>query len=273
MTGEEAPRLSVDVLTIFPEVIEGYLDASLIGRAISAGVVAVRALDLRIGATDAHRSVDDAPFGGGAGMVLAYDVASRAVEATNPIRPLYLLSPAGRTFDQEFAKELSESGGFSLLCARYEGADQRISDHLVDGEISLGDFVLAGGELVALCVIEATARLAPGVIGNPSSPDDESFASDLLEYPQYTRPAEYDGFSVPEVLRGGNHEAIARWRRAAALARTIAHRPDLIAKRGGLSAEEEQLLSAHGYPVATEAPPASLARERAAADQEEREER
>ncbi len=273
MSGEPTPRLSVDVLTIFPEVIEGYLEASLIGKARSGGLIAVRTHDLRIGATDAHRSVDDAPYGGGAGMVLAYDVASRAVEATRLARPLYLLSPAGRTFDHAFATELAGHGVFSLLCARYEGADQRIADHLVDGEISIGDYVLAGGELPALCVIEATARLIPGVVGNPSSPGEESFASGLLEYPQYTRPAEFSGFAVPEVLRGGDHAAVARWRQAAALARTIALRPDLITKRGGLSSDEERLLSAQGYPVGTEAPPASLARERAGSDQEEREER
>lgn len=273
MSHDERPRLSVDVLTIFPEVIEGYLEASLIGKARADGLIAVRVHDLRIGATDAHRSVDDAPFGGGAGMVLAYDVASRAVEAAAPTRPLYLLSPAGMTFNHALASELARRRAFSLLCARYEGADERIADHLVDGEISIGDFVLAGGELAALGVIEATARLTPGVVGNPSSPAEESFASGLLEYPQYTRPAEYAGFAVPEVLRGGNHEAIARWRRAAALARTVARRPDLIAARGGLSAEEERLLSTHGYPVGTEALSASLARERAASDQEEREER
>jgi tRNA (guanine37-N1)-methyltransferase len=266
-------RLSVDVLTIFPQVIEVYLEASLIGRARAEGLITVRSLDLRVGATDAHRSVDDSPFGGGAGMVLAYDVASRAVQATHPVRPLFLLSPAGRTFDQVLAAQLAERGAFSLLCARYEGADQRIADHLVDDELSLGDFVLAGGELAALCVIEATARLVPGVVGNPLSPSEESFSSGLLEHPQYTRPAEYEGFTVPEILRGGNHGAVARWRRAAALARTIAKRPDLIARRGGLSSEEEQLLSEHGYPVGTEAPFASLARERAGSDKEEREER
>lgn len=270
---DTTPRLSVDVLTIFPEIIERYLDASLIGKARAEGRIAVRALDLRIGATDAHRSVDDAPFGGGAGMVLAFDVASRAVETTQPARPLYLLSAAGKTFDHDLAAELAGRGAFSLLCARYEGADERIADHLADGELSVGDFVLAGGELAALCVIEATARLVPGVVGNPSSPNEESFTSGLLEYPQYTRPAEYAGFVVPEVLRSGNHEAIARWRRAAALARTIERRPDLIDRRGGLSAEEERLLAAQGYPVPTEARPASLARERAGFDQEEREER
>jgi tRNA (guanine37-N1)-methyltransferase len=270
---DEAARLHVDVLTIFPEVIEGYLGASLIGKARGEGRVVVNAHDLRIGATDAHRSVDDAPFGGGAGMVLAFDVASRAVEEIAPRRPLYLLGPAGRPFDQAFASELAQMGGFSLLCARYEGADERIAEHLVDGEISIGDYVLAGGELAALCIVEAAARLVPGVIGNPSSKDEESFASGLLEYPQYTRPAEYEGHVVPQVLREGNHDAIAKWRRAAALARTIARRPDLIARRGGLSAEEEQLLSAHGYSFVTEAFSASLARERAGPEQEEREER
>ncbi|MGA8296720.1 MAG: tRNA (guanosine(37)-N1)-methyltransferase TrmD [Acidimicrobiales bacterium] len=273
MTTARRHLLRVDVLTIFPDLVERYVDASLIGKAKESGLVEINALDLRIGATDQHRSVDDAPFGGGAGMVLAFDVASRAIEASKPKRPLYLLSPAGRRFDHDFAQELAELGAFSLLCARYEGADQRIADHLVDGEISLGDFVLAGGELAALCVIEATARLVPGVVGNPASPEQESFSSGLLEYPQYTRPAEYAGFSVPEVLRSGDHPTIARWRRAAALARTIERRPDLIERRGGLSAEEKDLLCEHGYPLGTEAPSASLARERASFDQEEREER
>ena len=159
-------------------------------------------------------------FGGGPGMVLAPEPVFKAVEAAQPPRPLYLLSPAGRRFDQALAAELAQSEGFSLLCGRYEGVDQRIADHLVDGELSVGDFVLAGGEVAALAVVEAVARLVPGVMGNAGSADEETFADGLLEYPHYTRPADFRGWVVPEVLRSGDHGQVARWRRAQALART-----------------------------------------------------
>ncbi len=160
--------------------------------------------------------------------------------------PLLLLSPGGRRFDQRWAEELASGGGFSLLCGRYEGVDQRIADHLVDGELSIGDFVLAGGEVAALAVLEAVCRLVPGVMGNRVCPHEESFADGLLEYPQYTRPAEFRGWEVPEVLRGGDHARVARWRRAQALARTLRARPDLIAARGGLTEEERGLLAEFG---------------------------
>ena len=171
---------------------------------------------------------------------------------------LYLLAPGGRRFDQAVAAELAGLGpcsrgarpaSFSLLCGRYEGVDQRISDHLTDGELSVGDFVLAGGELAALVVVEATVRLVPGVLGNEASAGDESFTTGLLEYPQYTRPAVFRGWEVPEVLRGGDHGRVERWRRAAALWRTIELRPDLIEVRGGLSQDEVRLLAEHGYPL------------------------
>jgi tRNA (guanine37-N1)-methyltransferase len=265
----DVTALSVDVLTIFPEVVDAYCSASIIGRARRDGLIDVRVHDLRVGATDAHRSVDDAPFGGGAGMVLAPEPTFRAVELIRPLRPLYLLSPAGRRFDQGLAEELASRGAFSLLAARYEGVDQRIADHLVDGEISIGDFVLAGGELAALCVLEATARLVPGVTGNPESASDESFTTGLLEYPQYTRPAEFRGLAVPEVLRAGDHGAIAAWRRAAAIARTVERRPDLIEARGGLSEEESRLLARHGYPDGSEATPAPSSRESAGTSNKE----
>jgi tRNA (guanine37-N1)-methyltransferase len=206
--------------------------------------------DLRAAASDGHRSVDDSPFGGGPGMVLMCEPLFAAVEAADADdglpRPLLLLSPGGRRFDQAVARELASSPGFSLLCGRYEGVDQRVSDHLVDGELSVGDVVLAGGEAAALVVIEAVLRLVPGVLGNLDSPLEESFAGGLLEYPQYTRPAEFRGWGVPDVLLSGDHGAVERWRRVQALRRTLEQRPDLIEARGGLSADEVALLSEAG---------------------------
>lgn len=226
---DEGPRLRVDVLTIFPDVVEAYCAASILGRARRAGILDVRVVDLRSGADDPHRSVDDAPYGGGAGMVLAPQPVFQAVERSGASRPLLLLSPGGRRFDQGVAREMAASlPAFSLLCGRYEGVDQRIVDHLVDGELSIGDVVLAGGELAALVVLEAVARLVPGVVGNLASLDEESFTSGLLEYPQYTRPASFRGFEVPDVLLSGDHAAVARWRAEQALERTRRLRPDLL---------------------------------------------
>jgi len=253
-----AAALRIDVFTIFPEVVDEYCTTSVVGRARRDGLVDIRIHDLRSAATDPHRSVDDAPFGGGAGMVLAPEPVFGAVELADPPRPLYLLAPGGRRFDQSVAAELVGLGrvapgagppAFSLLCGRYEGVDQRIADHLADGELSIGDFVLAGGELAALVVVEAAVRLVPGVLGNAASPGDESFTTGLLEYPQYTRPAVFRGWEVPEVLRGGDHGRVERWRRAAALWRTLERRPDLLDARGGLSADEVRLLREHGYPL------------------------
>ena len=187
-------------------------------------------------------------------MVLAPDPIFRAVEAVEPPRPLFGLSPAGRRFDQAIAAELAAGDGFSLLCGRYEGVDARVCEHLLDAELSIGDYVLAGGEAAAFVVVEAVTRLVPGVMGNEASVEDESFGGGLLEYPQYTRPADYRGWEVPEVLRSGDHGRIARWRRAQSLARTAAHRPDLVAARGGLDAAERRLLAEFGLEV-TEAGP------------------
>ena len=244
--------LRIDVFTLFPDVIEHYADASILGRARGHDQLDLRTHDVRAAATDVHRSVDDAPFGGGAGMVLATETVFRCVEevaasAGGLPRPLVLLSPAGRRFDQRVAQEFASlPWGFSLLCGRYEGVDQRVADHLADEELSVGDFVLAGGELAALVVVEAVARLVPGVLGNDRSSEDESFSKGLLEYPQYTRPADFRGWEVPEVLRSGDHGRVEQWRRAQALVRTLQRRPDLIAERGGLTPQEVQLLAEHG---------------------------
>jgi tRNA (guanine37-N1)-methyltransferase len=245
----------IDVFTIFPDVVSTYCGMSILGRAAEAGALDVRVHDLREGSDDARRSVDDSPFGGGAGMVLTPEPIFRSVESVPGLpRPLLLLAPGGRPFDQEVATELAEesAGGFSLLCGRYEGVDQRVADHLVDGELSVGDFVLAGGELAALVVVEAVARLLPDVLGNEDSAREESFVEGLLEYPQYTRPAEFRGWPVPEVLRSGDHGAVAAWRRSQALLRTADRRPDLIARlvrASALSPSDVQALSEHGYDV------------------------
>ena len=238
--------MRIDVFTIFPELVDAFARSSLLGRASDRGLLEIRTHDLRDGATDVHRSVDDAPFGGGAGMVLMPEPLFRVVEAADPPRPLYLLGPGGRRFDQALAGELARRPGFSLLCGRYEGVDERVRAHLVDDDLSVGDYVLAGGEVAAMVVIEAVGRLVRGVMGNRASADEESFSDGLLEYPQYTRPARFRGWDVPEVLRSGNHADVARWRQAAALARTLRHRPDLVAERGGLSADDQALLESFG---------------------------
>ena len=256
--------MRIDVFTIFPEVVSGYCGASILGRAVATGALDVRVHDLRRGAEDPHRSVDDSPFGGGAGMVLMAEPLFRCVEAVADLpRPLFLLTPGGRRFDQSVAAELAGSaasvgaapatpGGFSLVCGRYEGVDQRVADHLVDGELSVGDYVLAGGELAALVVVEAVARLLPDVLGNEESARDESFAEGLLEYPQYTRPASFRGWEVPEVLRSGDHGLVAAWRHRQALVRTAERRPDLIerlVRASALDVSDVRALAEHGYDV------------------------
>ena len=235
--------MRIDVFTIFPDMVSGFTSLSLLGKAQVAGSIEVGVHDLRAHAGGPHRSVDDAPFGGGPGMVLMAEPIFASVEAVQPPRPLFYLSPAGRRFDQGVAQELAALEGFSLLCGRYEGVDERVREHLVDDELSIGDFVLGGGEVAAMVVIEAVARLVPGVMGNGASADDESFSEGLLEYPQYTRPAELRGWTVPDVLRSGDHARVERWRRAQALARTVDRRPDLIDARGGLSDDEVELLA------------------------------
>ena len=236
----------IDIFTIFPDLVEAMASASVIGRSRASGTLDVRVHDLRMATTDRHRSVDDAPFGGGAGMVMMPQPLFDAVEAVKPPRPLFYLSPAGRRFDQATARQLASGAGFSMLCGRYEGVDERVCQHLVDDELSVGDVVLAGGEAAALLVLEAVGRCVPGVLANEASAVEESFSDGLLEYPQYTRPARFRGWEVPEVLRSGDHARVARWRRAQSLARTIERRPDLIEASGGLSDEDRELLAAHG---------------------------
>jgi tRNA (guanine37-N1)-methyltransferase len=232
----------IDVFTIFPELIAHYFEGSLLGKAKRSGAVDLRVHDIRASATDPHRSVDDAPFGGGPGMVLACGPVFDSVESVDAQRPIYLLSPAGRRLDQSVARELSALEGFSLVCGRYEGVDQRVVDHLVDGELSVGDVVLSGGEAAAIVVVDAVVRLVPGVMGNVESAEDESFSAGLLEYPQYTRPSAFRGWEVPSVLLSGDHGRIARWRQARSIRLTVATRPDLIEARGGLTEAESQLL-------------------------------
>ena len=234
--------MRIDVLTIFPDIVEHFASRSLLGKARERGTVDIRVHDVRSAAIDPHRSVDDSPFGGGAGMVLMPEPIFRTVEAVDPPRPLYYLGPAGARFDQAMARDLAALDGFSLLCGRYEGVDERVLEHLVDGELSIGDYVLGGGEVAAMVVLETVGRLVPGVMGNAASADDESFTSGLLEYPHYTRPAEYRGWPIPDVLRSGDHARVERWRRAQSLARTSQRRPDLLEARGGVSDDEQRLL-------------------------------
>lgn len=233
--------MRIDVFSIFPDYLEGPLSLSLIGKARSSGLLDMRIHDPRVTTTDRHHRVDDAPVGGGAGMVMMAEPLFASVEAAQPPRPLLLLGPGGRKFDQSFARELSKLDGFSLLCGRYEGVDQRVADHLCDGEVSVGDYVLAGGEAAALVVIEAVTRLVPGVLGNEESALDESFSAGLLEYPQYAKPAQVRGWGIPEILRSGDHGDISKWRRSQALRRTLAHRPDLLTE-SDLAESDQRLL-------------------------------
>ena len=235
--------MRIDVFTIFPGLVDGFCADGLLGKSRANGLLDLRTHDPRDHTSDVHRTVDDAPFGGGAGMVMKAEPLFLSVEAAQSPRPLYLLGPGGRRFDQAMAHELAEGSGFSLLCGRYEGVDHRVREHLVDGELSIGDVVLNGGEVAACLVIEAVVRLLPGAMGNAASPVNESFgAAGLLEEPHYTRPASFRGWDIPEVLRSGDHARIQRWRRAQALYRTLQHRPDLLEARGGLSETDRRLL-------------------------------
>jgi tRNA (guanine37-N1)-methyltransferase len=219
----------IDVFTIFPGIFEAPLRESLLGRAIGEGLLDIRVHDLREWSEDRHRMVDDTAYGGGPGMVMKPEPFFAAVESLDPDRGrALLLSPAGRRLDQAFVRELAGEEHLALLCGRYEGVDERVVEGLPAEEVSIGDFVLAGGEVPALVVIEAVTRLVPGVIGKEESHERDSFAEPgLLDHPQYTRPAEFRGMAVPEVLLSGDHRAIDRWRREAAREKTRRNRPDL----------------------------------------------
>ncbi|HJL15823.1 MAG TPA: tRNA (guanosine(37)-N1)-methyltransferase TrmD [Sandaracinaceae bacterium LLY-WYZ-13_1] len=247
------------VVTLFPELVERFAADGLLGKAQQAERVGVRAIDPRDFTTDRHRSVDDTPYGGGSGMVMMpgplvaamEDADAREAEAGGARPCRVLLTPQGDRFTQAHARALAERPALTLICGRYEGVDER-ARRRVDQELSLGDFVLMGGELAALAVIEATARLLPGVLGNPASVREESHAAGSLEYPQYTRPAEFRGEGVPDVLRSGNHAAIATWRRREAFARTLARRPDLLRARALSDEERAWLGELGGWPDAAE---------------------
>ncbi len=217
-----------DLITAHPELVRSPLDHSIVRRARDAGAIEVHVHDLRNWAEGRHRQIDDTPYGGGAGMVLRVDVLARAIRAiSSPESLVVLLDPAGERFDQARARGLSAHPHLVLVCGHYEGVDARVRE-LVDAEISIGDYVLTGGEVAALVVLEATARLVPGVLGNAHSAQDESFSKPLLEYPQYTRPRDFEGQQVPEVLLSGHHARIEAWRREHAVALTRARRPDLV---------------------------------------------
>ena len=230
------------VATLFPELVTHYVSQGVIGRAVTNGLVSVAAIDIRDFTTDRYRTVDDVPFGGGAGMVLKPEPMAQAIESVGPVDRRVLLTPSGRPFRQADAAEWSQLDSILLVCGRYEGIDQRIRDDFVDDAVSIGDYVLSGGELAALVLMDATLRLVPGVLGNAESAQHESYADGLLEHPHYTRPAEWRGKAVPPVLLSGHHARIAEWRRRASLRRTAAIRPDLLVKTS-LTSDEQDFLS------------------------------
>ena len=225
--------MTFHVLTIFPEFFQGPFQHGVLARAVTDGLIEIKIHDLRNWTYDRHRTVDDRPFGGGEGMLMKPEPLFLAVESIWPERKpgqkVVLLSAQGKRFDQEAARSLSEAGELLFVCGRYEGVDERVAEHLADVELSVGDFVLSGGELAAAVVIDCVARLLPGVLGNADSSLKESFGVErLLDCPQYTRPAEFRGWKAPDVLLGGNHEEIRRWRAQAALEKTSRNRPDLL---------------------------------------------
>jgi tRNA (guanine37-N1)-methyltransferase len=230
-----------DIFTLFPEMLRGPLDESIIARARARGLVEIALHNPRDVTTDRHHLVDDYPYGGGAGMVMKPDPLFAAVEAVHSGGPIILLGPGGRVFTQTIARELAAEACVTLICGHYEGVDERVRAHLATDEISIGDYVLTGGELPALVIVDAVTRLLPGVLA-PGSTAEESHTGDLLEYPQYTRPPEFRGWRVPEILLSGHHGAVARWRRKESLRRTRARRPDLLA-RAELRAQDQALLA------------------------------
>ncbi|MCX5772451.1 MAG: tRNA (guanosine(37)-N1)-methyltransferase TrmD [Candidatus Hydrogenedentes bacterium] len=243
--------MRIDILTIFPEILEGPLEASLLGKAIKDGLLDVEVTDIRDFSADRHRSVDDAPYGGGAGMVMQCEPLFGAVESLrgkNSLERVILLSPRGRRLDQAIVRELAQAPDMALICGRYEGVDERVRTALCTDEISIGDYVLSGGELPALVLVEAVSRMLPGVVGKWESVETDSFYAvgdaegcGILGPPQYTRPAEFRGLPVPDVLMSGNHAAIRRWRRKESLRITRSNRPDLLA--ACTSVEDQRLLA------------------------------
>jgi len=237
--------MRIDILTIFPAMFRGPFEQSIVKRAMDKGLVDIQIHDIRGWATDRHRTVDDYPFGGGPGMIMKPEPLFAAVEAVlaeAPERgPVVLLTPQGRLFRQEMARELAGEQRLVLICGHYEGVDARVHEHLATDEISIGDYVLSGGELPAMVVVDAVVREIPGVLGAPDASVEESFAQGLLEYPQYTRPPDFRGLTPPAVLLSGNHAEIARWRRRESLLRTARRRPDLLAK-AELTEEERRWL-------------------------------
>ncbi|MGI6296917.1 MAG: tRNA (guanosine(37)-N1)-methyltransferase TrmD [Armatimonadota bacterium] len=234
-----------EIVTTFPEMIESAARESILGRSQRKGLISVDAVNLRDFTADRHHTTDDSPFGGGPGMVMKPEPVFDAVETLISRRPgkarVVLLTPQGRRFDQAMAEQLAAESHIIMICGRYEGVDERIRQHLVTDEISIGDYVLTGGELAAMVIVDAVARLLPGVLGDESSAESESFSCGLLEYPQYTRPAEYRGYSVPDVLLSGNHEEIRKWRRRQSLERTLNKRPDLL-ETAPLTDEDKRIL-------------------------------
>ena len=237
--------LTIEVVTLFPEVIEPFVATSIPRRAVEAGLVAFQVVQLREFTHDRHRTVDDVPYGGGPGMVMKVEPFVRALEAIRAERgtpaAVVLLSPQGRRFDQAEAGRLSALGHVVLLCGRYEGIDERVRDLVATEELSIGDFVVSGGETPALIVIDAVSRLVPGVVGDQESVEQDSFAQGILDHPHYTRPAEFEGRRVPDVLLSGHHAEVRRWRMKQALQRTLERRPDLI-DEGVLTREQRDLL-------------------------------
>ena len=236
--------MKFDILTLFPAMFEGPFSESIIKRAVQDGLIEIRLHDIRDSAFDRHRTTDDYPYGGGAGMVMKVEPLAASIEKVKAERPaarVILTTPRGKPFDQALAGELASEEELLIICGRYEGVDERVRELFVDDEISLGDFVLTGGELAAMVIVDAVARLVPGVLGSAESAAADSFSDGLLEYPHYTRPAEFRGLKVPDVLLSGNHREIAGWRRRQAMQRTLADRPDLLAT-ARLSDEEKRYL-------------------------------
>jgi tRNA (guanine37-N1)-methyltransferase len=233
-----------DVITIFPEIFSGVFDFGIVRRAVEAGLIEIHVHDLRDQTSDKHRQVDDRPFGGGAGMVMKPEPLFRAVEfvaGDSPGASVVLLSPQGRLFSQHLAEEYSHKSGMILICGRYEGVDERVAEHLVHDEISIGDYVLSGGEIPAMVVVDAVTRLIPGALGCGESAEQESFSNGLLDYPHYTRPAEFRGLRTPDVLLSGNHAEIEQWRRRKSIEKTLRRRPDLMRDRAISETEDQEI--------------------------------